>query len=66
MDFFFQLIDTCDLVIYGDLGGFVTAGVANEIEYALRQGKPVYRIDWRTGGDKGDQGGQKHSINYRE
>ena len=27
MDFFFQLIDTCDLVIYSDLGGFVRLGL---------------------------------------
>jgi len=37
------------VVVYSDLGGFVTTGVASEVEHALSKGKPVYRLDWRTG-----------------
>ncbi|MHC1628138.1 MAG: hypothetical protein ACXQTI_04850 [Candidatus Nezhaarchaeales archaeon] len=49
IDFFYSLVDSCDILIYSDLGGFVTAGVALEVKRALEQGKPVYRLDWRTG-----------------
>ena len=49
IDFFYNLVDSCDILIYSDLGGFVTAGVALEVKRALEQGKPVYRLDWRTG-----------------
>jgi len=49
IEFFTSLVDSCDIVVYSDLGGFITAGVATEVEYALDHDKPVYRLDWRTG-----------------
>lgn|GEM_PF-1618801 len=48
IEFFLNLVNSCDIVVYSDLGGFITAGVAVEIEHALSLGKPVYRLDWRT------------------
>ncbi len=45
---FLNLVDSCDLVVCSDFDGFVTAGVAAEVEHVLSQGKPVYRLDWRT------------------
>ncbi|RLF08021.1 MAG: hypothetical protein DRJ69_06590 [Thermoprotei archaeon] len=46
MDEFRELVASCDVLVYSDVAGFVTAGVAEE---ALRSSKPVYRLDWRTG-----------------
>ncbi len=48
MSFFYELIDSCDILVYSDLGGFITTGVQMEIKRALERGKPVYRLDWRT------------------
>ncbi len=45
---FLNLVDSCGLVVCSDFDGFVTAGVAAEVEHVLSQGKPVYRLDWRT------------------
>ncbi len=44
MDFFYLLIDSCDVVVYVPLCGFVTAGVFDEVRYALERGKRVYRF----------------------
>lgn len=49
MSFYYGLINSCDIVVYSDLAGFLTAGVAQEVKYALDHGKEVYRLDWRTG-----------------
>ncbi len=49
MEIFYMLLDTCDAIVYTEISGFVTAGVANEIKRALEQGKDVYKLDWRTG-----------------
>ena len=48
MDFFYSLIDSCDLVVYSGIAGFVTEGVASEVLWALESNKEVYRLDWRT------------------
>ncbi|RLF10457.1 MAG: hypothetical protein DRJ98_06080, partial [Thermoprotei archaeon] len=49
MDEFRGHVASCDVLVYSDVAGFVTAGVVEEVEEALRDGKPVYRLDWRTG-----------------
>lgn len=49
MRFFYSLIDGCSAVVFTSLAGFVTCGVADEVEYALKRGKDVYYMDWRLG-----------------
>ena len=49
MEFYFGLIDGCDVVVFVCLAGFVTFGVACEVGYALGRGKDVYFLDWRVG-----------------
>jgi len=49
MEFYHGLVDECDIVVYSDVGGeFISAGVGEEVDYALEKGKPVYRIDHKT------------------
>jgi len=49
MEFYHGLVDECDVVVYSDVGGeFMSAGVGEEVDYALEKGKPVYRIDHKT------------------
>jgi len=49
MDFFYNLIDQVDAVIFTLLAGFITFGVANEVKHALKHGRDVYYLDWRLG-----------------
>jgi len=49
MEFYHGLVDECDVVVYSDVEGeFISAGVGEEVGYALEKGKPVYRIDHNT------------------
>jgi len=49
MEFYHGLVDDCDVVVYSDIGGeFISAGVGQEVEYALERGKSVYRIDHKA------------------
>ena len=45
MDYWFGHIDRCDSLIYSRLMGRVTAGVGEEIRYALSARKAVYELE---------------------
>jgi hypothetical protein len=42
-------VESCDILVYTDIAGFITSGVAEEIEMALEKGIDIYRLDWREG-----------------
>jgi len=44
MELYYNVIDDCDVLVYVPILGFVTAGVYNEVKYALENNKRVYRI----------------------
>jgi hypothetical protein len=44
VNFCLRLVKQCDLVVFSPLLGKVTAGVGKEVNYALRIGKPVFKI----------------------
>lgn len=44
MDDCFNLIDTCDDLVFSSVDGMIGTGVASEIMYAMRLNKPVYYI----------------------
>ena len=49
MKFYYTLVDSCDAIIYISIADFLTAGVAEEIKRGLKEGKEIYKLDWRTG-----------------
>ncbi len=44
MNFYFSLIDQCDIVVFRRLAGKISAGVGKEVNRALRANKAVYEL----------------------
>lgn len=44
MAYFKQFIDKCDIIIFKSFNNQITSGVAYEIEYAAKIGKPILEI----------------------
>jgi len=49
MRLFKRFVKHSDILVYIDIAGFITAGVAVEIEEARKKGIEIYRLDWRSG-----------------
>ena len=50
MDFFYSLIDSCDIVVYSEaVPGYVSAGVGNEVEYGLSKDKLIFKAEVNGG-----------------
>ena len=45
---FFELIDTCDILVFLRLHGLVTTGTGLEVNYALERRIPVYELRGRS------------------
>lgn len=41
---YLRIVEQCDILVYKRWNGYITAGVAKEIEHALKCGKEVYEI----------------------
>ncbi|MBX8636600.1 MAG: hypothetical protein KIS30_04125 [Thermoplasmata archaeon] len=48
MEFFYNMIDKCDKLVFCRLLGVITAGVGKEINYAIANGKPVFELSGST------------------
>ncbi len=47
-EYYLDLLDTCDCLVFSRHFGYITEGVKPEVEHALSKGMPVYEIrDWR-------------------
>jgi hypothetical protein len=44
MEYYLELVRSCDIVVFSKLLGKVTAGVGKEVNFALDIGKKVFRI----------------------
>lgn len=44
MGFCLKLVDKCDVVVFSRVLGKITAGVGKEVNYALKNGKPVFEL----------------------
>lgn len=42
-------VKSCVILIYTDIAGFITSGVAEEIKTAIEAGLDIYHLDWRQG-----------------
>src|SRR5467141_491679 len=40
----YELVDSCDCLVFSRLYGNVTGGVKPEVDHALSKGKPVYEL----------------------
>jgi hypothetical protein len=43
-EYYFQLVDSCDCLVFSRHYGNVTEGVKPEVDHALANGKPVYEL----------------------
>ncbi len=44
MEYYLDLVRSCDIIVFSNLLGKVTAGVGKEVNYALSIGKKVFKI----------------------
>ena len=50
MDFFYSLIDSCDIIVYSEvLPGYVSAGVGKEVKYGLSKDKLIFKAEVNGG-----------------
>ena len=43
-EYYLNLVDSCDCLVFSRFFGFVTEGVKPEVEHALSKGRPVYEL----------------------
>lgn len=43
-EYYLNLVDSCDCLVFSRFYGYVTEGVKPEVDHALSKGKPVYEL----------------------